>query len=290
MRTSLEYLPTYKKEQILNIVNIIKEAVSPEKIILFGSYAKGNWTEHKYTGKDGTLYEYISDFDFLVVTKKNKVKESTITDIVNSKTGHYKQPVNLQVHEIEYINEGLAFGQYFFTDIIKEGVLLYDTDIVHFAEAKEQTPEEEKIIAQRYYDIWFNRGIEFLIDTDNAFNRNSYNKAAFELHQATESFYYTILLVFTGYKPKTHNLFKLRKQAKQLSEELFLLFAVETSKEENNLFDLLKRGYIEARYQADYHITAEELAILMERIKNMQLIVESACREKIALLGATVGE
>ncbi len=37
------------------------------------------------------------------------------------------------------------------------------------------------------------------------------NQAAFELHQATESLYTCILLVFTRYKPNTHKLELLRK-------------------------------------------------------------------------------
>lgn len=116
------------------------------------------------------------------------------------------------------------------------------------------------------------------------FQQEQYKIATFELHQATESFYYATLLVFTGYKPKTHNLYKLRKQAKHLSEELFLLFPIETSKEEKNLFDLLKRGYIDARYKADFAITKEELAKLMERVKLIQSIVDNICKTKIESL------
>ena len=104
------------------------------------------------------------------------------------------------------------------------------------------------------------------------------------MHQAAESFYYATLLVFTGYKPKSHNLYKLRKQAKHLSEELFLLFPIESNKVEKNLFDLLKRGYIDARYKIDYIITKEELTILIERIKMMKLVVEKICQKKIESL------
>jgi HEPN domain-containing protein/predicted nucleotidyltransferase len=282
MRTTLNHLLPNKQEQIMDIVAIIKEVVAPEMIILFGSYASGKHIlPHRYKGNDGIIYEYISDFDFLVVTKENTVKEYELEHIVNSRTEHHKQPVNLQIHEIDYINEGLEIGQYFFTDIVKEGILLYDTDIVKFAEPRQLSPIEEKEIAQRYFDIWFKRGIEFLIDTMHAFDRKSFNKAAFELHQATESFYNATLLVFTGYKPKTHNLYKLRKQAKHISEDLFLLFAVETDKEEKNLFDLLKRGYIEARYKEDYLITESELSLLIQRIKKMEVLVNKICSEKI---------
>ena len=219
-----------------------------------------------------------------MVTLNNTIKDYELEDIINSRTQHFKQPINLQIHEIEYINEGLEFGQYFFTDIINDGVLLYDTDLVEFAEPRELTPTEEKEIAQRYFDIWFPHGVGLLNTAKFNLEQSEYKIGVFILHQAAESFYYTTLLVFTGYKPKTHNLYKLRKQAKNLSEELFLIFPVETDKIEKNLFDLLKRGYIDARYKTDYVITEQELIILIERIQKMQKIVEEICMEKITTL------
>jgi hypothetical protein len=151
----LSHLPESKQSQIREITAIIKEVVQPEMIILFGSYAKGKQVEHSYTGKDGILYEYISDYDFLVVTKQNTVKEYELEDIINNRTQQYRPSVNLQIHEIDYINEGLEFGQYFFTDIVKEGIKLYDTGNVEFAQPVQLTVAQEKEIAQRYFDIWF---------------------------------------------------------------------------------------------------------------------------------------
>lgn len=95
------------------------------------------------------------------------------------------------------------------------------------------------------------------------------------MHQATENFYNTVLLVFTGYKPKTHSLEKLRQQAKPLSEELFAIFPSTTEdKQETHLFDLLKRGYIDARYKHDYIITEHEPTTLIERVEKMKEVVE----------------
>jgi predicted nucleotidyltransferase len=149
MKTSLSHLPQTKQEQILQIVEIIKEVAAPEKIILFGSYAKGKYVEHRYTGSDGTIYEYISDYDFLVVTKDSPVKAYELDDEITTRAEKIQPALNVEIHDIDYINEGLEFGQYFFSDIVKEGVLLYDTGTVHFAEPKELTPAEEKVIAQR---------------------------------------------------------------------------------------------------------------------------------------------
>jgi HEPN domain-containing protein/predicted nucleotidyltransferase len=281
MKSNLDHLSQHKQKQILQIVEIIKEVAVPEMIILFGSYAKGKQVEHRYTGKDGTKYEYISDYDFLVVTKTNNIKEYELEDIINNRTERFEPSINVQVHEIDYVNEGLEFGQYFFTDIIKEGILLYDTGKMSFTEPRVLTPKEEKEKAQRYFDIWFPSGTGFLNSVEFNLNAGEYKIAAFELHQATESLYYTALLVFTGYKPKTHNLLKLRKYAKFISEELFLVFPIETSKNENLLFDLLKRGYIDARYKPAYSITKEQLVLLIEKVKKIKEIVRQICKHKI---------
>jgi predicted nucleotidyltransferase len=56
MKTSLHFLPRPKRNQIMEIADIIKEAADPEMIMLFGSYAKGTLVEFQY--------EYVSDFDF----------------------------------------------------------------------------------------------------------------------------------------------------------------------------------------------------------------------------------
>lgn len=281
MKTSLSHLPENKQHEILRIVEIIKELSSPEKIILFGSYAKGTYTEHTYTGRDGIRYEYISDYDLLVVTKDVIEKAYELDDQITNRARMYKAAVNMEIHDIAYINEGLEVGQYFFSDIVKEGVVLFDRGDVQFSEPRQLKPEEEKAISQQYFDKWFNRGGAFMKDVDAHLLANELNEGVFLLHQIAESFYYTALLVFTGYKPKTHNLSKLRKQAKQLSEELYLIFPAESNRYEKHLFDLLKRGYVDARYRDDYSITKEELSTLFDRIKEMQGIVKTICLERI---------
>jgi predicted nucleotidyltransferase/HEPN domain-containing protein len=285
MKANLSHLPLAKQEEILAITEIIKSVVAPEKIILFGSYAKGGYREHEYISGDGTRHEYVSDYDFLVVTSRNSEKTTEQESTVMDRVDRYKPPVNLEIHGIDYINEGLRWGQYFFVDIINEGIQLYDSGSTHFVEPRVLTQLEEREKAQRYFDIWHPQSNEFIIDSSNALARGSLYNGAFYLHQATESLYYAILLVFTGYKPKTHNLWKLRKKTKAYSDELFLVFLAEDDKNEEHLFDLLKRGYIEARYkQNDYVITSKELEILIERVKRMNSIVQSICKQKIESL------
>lgn len=286
MKTSLSHLPENNQHEILRIVEIIKEETDPEKIILFGSYAKGTFTSHSYFGRDGIRYEYMSDYDLLVVTNEAQEKSYELEDRVTNRSRMYRSSVNMEIHDIGYINEGLEFGQYFFADIVKEGVLLYDKGTMQFSVPRQLTPLEEREIAQKYFDKWFPKGSSFLKLVSHI-EDNRLNDGAFLLHQVAESLYYATLLVFSGYKPKTHNLGKLRTQAKLLSEELYLVFPAESNKKEKHLFDLLKRGYVDARYRDDYFITEEELATLLNRVKEMQAIVERICKVKIASIAYT---
>jgi uncharacterized protein len=74
MQTSLSHLPDHKQEQLPNITDTIVRTVDPEKVILFCSNATGRWVEHYYK-KANIVYEYISDYDILVITKAGKLRK-----------------------------------------------------------------------------------------------------------------------------------------------------------------------------------------------------------------------
>jgi uncharacterized protein len=285
MNTSLDHLPEEKKHEILGITKIIKEVLNPEKIILFGSYATGNWVVDRYV-EDNALYEYQSDFDILVATVDRTEPEHVLVNKITTRCSRiFKTPISPIVHEISYINESLSYGQYFFADIINEGILLYDANSVPFAKAKELTNEEKREVAQNYYNRWFDSASDFLEHAEFGFDKaikenkpNRLNTVAFQLHQAAERFYASILLVMTGYKPKTHNLGALRQIAKTISPDLYQLFLFPPGdKHEEHIFDLLVRGYVDARYKLSYVITREEIETLLERIRKMKDIVNLAC-------------
>jgi len=290
MKTSLSHLPEHKQSEIKRIAEIIREVANPEMIILFGSYAKGKFVEHRYFTQDGIEYEYISDYDFLIVTKNEPEEPHRIESTIMDRVDRYKPPVNLEIHSSDYINDGLSWGQYFFTDIIKEGIVLFDTGSFQFAAPRELTKDEQREKASNYFEVLFSSAKRFLVLAEFGYNEaleknDKLYEAVFNLHQSTESLYYAVLLVFTSYKPKLHNLWKLRSKTKQYSEELFLIFKAETSKTDEELFDLLKRAYIDARYkQSSYQITYGEMKELLNRVKSMMLIVEKICNEHIQSL------
>jgi len=282
MKTSLDYLPVNKQQDIQAITEIIKEVTKPEKIILFGSYATGKYVEDRYV-EDNIVYEYRSDYDFLIVTNGVGEREFVLNDRIKTRCRGFNTPVNTIIHDVSYVNEGLSLGQYFFTDIVKEGILLYDTRKMQFSELKELTPAERKSIATEYFDQWYENASEFLdfaeFGFQNAVKENKrLNNVAFLLHQAAEAFYATILLVYTGYKPKTHNLERLRTLAKPLSPDLYQLFLFpEGDKEQEHIFGLLISAYVNARYKRDYVITKEDAEDILNRLRRMKEVVKKAC-------------
>jgi HEPN domain-containing protein/predicted nucleotidyltransferase len=281
MKTSLAHLPEYRRKEIEKAVQIIVETVVPEKVVLYGSHATGEWAEDRYV-EGHVLLDYESDYDILVVTKAGDIrKDYEITDQIVNRC-RYRVPVNVITHDIDFVNEQLRKGQYFFSDIVKEGILLYDAGSAEFEKPQELTVAERKEIAEADFNKWFTSAVIFL-NTSNLIKEtyNTFKESVFNLHQAAERTYNAIILVFNGYKPKTHNLDKLRHFTKNLSLELFEIFPRNT-KEEEHLFDLLQKGYIDARYKDDYEINETELSTLIDRVRKMQAIVQKICRQKIA--------
>jgi predicted nucleotidyltransferase len=181
MNTSLSHLPEQK--QLQEIAEIIVKAVDPEKVILFGSHATSRWVEHRYT-EGGITYEYISDYDILVITKSGETrKDYEVQDLIENRCV-YKTPVTVITHDIDFINKMLTEGQYFFTDIEKEGILLYDAGTTPLAERKPLSTAEAKALAQKYFEQWFTPAKGFLKGAAFYLQEKEYKLSAFELHQA----------------------------------------------------------------------------------------------------------
>jgi predicted nucleotidyltransferase/HEPN domain-containing protein len=254
------------------------------KIILFGSYARGDWVRNEYTEKNVT-YSYQSDIGIMVVLKKAKyINHSSprIEKRLKNKgmLDHFsKNPaIGLVFTSIDYVNKELRKGCYFYSVIKKEGILLYDSGEFDFEETSELPWEEKKEIAQEDFKLWFLKGSEFLIAALNAFHKNSFNQGAFYLHQATESFYRSIMLVSLGYQIKLHDIRKLGSITGNYHGELWQVFPC-SSVDEWETFKMLNKAYIEARYDREYEISREQLLFLIGRVNYLQNMTKRICEE-----------
>ncbi|WP_176722527.1 HEPN domain-containing protein, partial [Candidatus Thiosymbion oneisti] len=125
---------------------------------------------------------------------------------------------------IQFVNRRLRKSQYFYIDILREGVLLYDSGKFQLAEPIEITPKERKKLAEEDFEYWFNSANGFLKMYSAASEQGELNIAAFQLHQVTERLYGTILLVFTRYKPSTHDLEKLGQRVSSIEPRFLSIF------------------------------------------------------------------
>ncbi len=283
MKKSLSHLPKHKSGELPLTVSIIREAVKVEKIILFGSYARGDWVEDEYM-EGRVVYEYTSDFDLLVVVEKCATAHSgQLWSMVEDRISgdrRIRTPVSLIAHDIHEINKKLLKGHYFFTDVVSEGVLLYDSGKYKFARKKKLNAKERKGNALAYFRQWFKSAHVAYKHYQYAVNDKDLNMAAFMLHQSAENLFAAILLVFTNYKPKTHDLAKLNKRAACCDVRLKKIFPSKTEWE-RDCFSLLRRAYVEARYNHAYKITKPELEYLAGRIRKLQRLTKRICAAKI---------
>ena len=234
MKRSIKFLPELKQEELGKITSaILKSCDDVEKIILFGSYARGDYKEKKDLNprqKTG----HISDYDILVVTE-NKETTDKFSPWSGAEKLKLSAPVRIIAHDIQSLNISLAEGQYLFTDIKKEGVVLYDSKKHRLADKRRLKPEEKQRIAKDYFGHWFKKARLFYRDylsnlAESSNDKSFLGQAAFHLHQAAEHSYKTILLVFTNYNPQEHYLAALGRTTAKHHSDFPRLFPKKNSK------------------------------------------------------------
>ncbi len=285
MKTDLTFLPELKQEELKQLTELIVNEMQPALIVLFGSYARGTWVEDSYSD-DGVYYTYKSDYDILVVTKHDlsALKNGQwIKTEQKAKHKNFTAPVTLIQHGLGYLIKELEAGSYFFTDIIKDGILLHDNN-GHAADLKpgEVDPEKVKARAKTDFEFWHTSAGEFFEGFMFYFEKGYYNSAAFQLHQTTEKYYTALLLAFTGYKPKTHDLETLGKTASAIHSSFRNVFVRDTE-EQRTAFHRLLRAYIDARYKKSYIITKEDLEYLALQVSALKSLVERVCWERLEI-------
>lgn len=247
------------------------------KILLFGSYAKGGWVDEPFTMKG-----YRSDFDLLIIVNNrklcdyaeywNKAADRLIHD------PSIETPVSFIVHSRREVNTYLKEGQYFFSDIRREGLVLYELDDEPLAEPKPLTPEERLRVARGHFGHRFLAAKEFFDWAEFSRNKHSGERASFALHQSIEQAYSCVLLTLTNYGPPSHNIKFLRSLAEEQDRRLANAFPRDEHRE-RAWFSTLNEAYVKARYSKHFEISEEALAWLQARTAELLKLVEAVCTE-----------
>lgn len=295
MNKSLDHLPSLKRAELLRVVEVLKasfaEAMETKradrlrngrilKIILYGSYARGDWV-HDPVGR------YFSDFDILIVVDHDDLADSEIWDAALWRTtpgvSRLRTPVSFIVHSLDDVNHQLERGRSFFADILREGIVLHDTPGARFVKPAELSPKVALAEAEEHFAEWFPRANSAAMGAQFYVEKGEANDAAFLLHQTVERLYHCILLVLTLYSPKSHNLVFLRRRCEPLDNRLAEAWPHET-KFERRCFELLRAAYVKARYSKHYKITAEELAWLTAQVSVLADRTKSVCEDRLEAL------
>ena len=307
MRSDLDHLPANKQRELERVLQLIFEEFEDAfalakhewkkkgrvlKVILYGSYARGNWVDEPHTAKG-----YKSDYDLLIVVNDKRLTDrvkywAKVDDRLMREygiAGTIKTPVNFIVHTLGEVNDGLAHGRYFFIDVVRDGIALYESDDTELHEPKPKTPHAALDMAKEYFEEWFPSAARFKKAAEFLAADGGFREAAFNMHQAAERMYHCVLLVVSFYTPHVHNLGFLRTQAERLDARLTHVWPGGNRKQ-RAMFEKLREAYVKARYSKHYRISEEELAWLGEQVEELGRVVHEICSERIAQLEATARE
>ena len=231
MKTGLDHLPEAKRLELAHVVEVLREGFAfaiarrtmPAlrggrllKIVLFGSYARGDWVEDP-------VGRYFSDYDLLVVVDREaltdvpefwgKTEERLLADLAAGE--QLRTPVSLIYHSLDDVNDKLRLGRYFFIDIVRDGIVLFEEPGFPFAESQPLSPAEAQRETREYYEEWFESAEAFAKGAAYYRSIERPKEAAFQLHQATERFYHARLVDervrAIGLRREDHNAHSMRR-------------------------------------------------------------------------------
>ena len=295
MRNDVDHLSPAQQEELTRATRILMDefavatsrATQPwkkngkvRKIVLFGSYARGDWVDEPENG-------YQSDYDLLII-----VSHATLTDIAEYwyvaedkilRDPAITRPVNIIVHTFDEVNRGLTRGEYFWVDIARDGVVLYELPGSELATPMPLRAADAYEMANEYFAEWLpstDRALATAKEQElkGADDLGWRKDAAFSFHQAAERAYTCFLLVRSQYVPRSHNLKFLRSLAEDRDPRLVEAWPRAT-KLDRRRFELAKRAYVEARYSAAYDIRSDDLQALRSAVTMLRDTVETVSRE-----------
>ncbi len=283
LKKELPFLPDEKIEELKEIRKRLLDTGIPCMIMLYGSYARGNWRESQ-----GAWSGTKSDLDILALTRGELLKNKLINksmDMFHDMT----TVVQVLVETLGHINKSLEEKDFFYTQIKREGKVLYAEDYLQLKDAIDLTPERLKEIALRDFRSWFGiarqnfknarTNLQDYLENDNY---DAARLAAFNFQQAVENCYTTIEMVFSRNNPYEHRLNILRWNAARYVPDIDKYLTKDTPRK-RFLFNHLDWAYIGARYHNRdvYEVTMGQLKYWEPEVERVVNATEKACMEYI---------
>ena len=275
----LTHLPENNVRELEVVTQRLIDTGKVEIVILFGSYARGNFKEKK-----GRTKGKKSDYDILAISSDINSRNALRSEL-RAKFNDIGSVVQLIAEPIAFVNSNLEERQYFFTDIKREGKILFDSGKYRLATPKAPSPIRRRKIAEADYAMWFTMAKDFYGQYRHAYSDSKFRIASFNLQQTVEMCYTAIEMVFTHYNPFEHNLEVLRNRALEFDSRVKAAMPCETDREQE-LFDYLNYAYIGGRYRSEreFPVTIEQLEYWSTEVEKLLDLTQTICIERIECL------
>ena len=160
MKRSIKRLPKRTQEELAVLQELIlSNLTNVRMIILYGSYARGKYViwDETFDGYGSTYYQ--SDLDILVIcdTKDATNAERHAREVIVPKYDkrmegkRHPAPPSIIVENPTTINRAMRRKHYFFYEIIKDGILLYDDGTFQIGKPEKLPFREIKQYAEEEY-------------------------------------------------------------------------------------------------------------------------------------------
>lgn len=287
MKKSIAFLPKKNREDLKYLVELILDKIPVcEMIILYGSYARGTYVSYDEREEFGIPTSFKSDYDILVINSawsydKIENKLASVRNIYDKRGDHrYRVPVQFIHDSIKKVNEDLKYSRYFYTELKRDGIMLYNRGKNKLARRKPLKFGEIKKQGEEYFGEKYAKARLFMEQAVFMYDKEEYVMSSFNLHQACENLFNAIMLTFTLKNDKEHNLEELFKASRGYAPELIRVFPV-GNEEEERLFKILVCSYIEARYNPEFKVSREDVEDLMVKVEKFEEVTKQVCEQRI---------
>lgn len=249
------------------IIDAIVNIVSPVAVIYYGRWIFSNTKSRKDTFIDA------NDILNLLVILDAKNSQSNEGDLINRIENRLLRvkKSSVLIHSMDFVNEGLSWGQDFFIDIIERGKIIYQSDMFLITTYFKINPQSK---IQRVKDVFYNfhiKGLQFLHLANITYLSENLHVSIFLIHQATELLMRSILVTHTRYDPRTHNLLQLVRYCRHITPQIDKIFFKKGENDQQAIADFrsLQDSYILARYELGYHIDKKLVRRLLTKAKRL---------------------
>ncbi len=281
MLTSLEHLTAAARESFVSGIETLVQVIEPELIVCYGTRVRtvSAWSPFRQEPVPATRGEY----DVLVVLREgDHRRDHEIIDMIERRNTEDVAFMAV-VHRLEGVRDALLNNSTFFATVCRQGVLVYGSigALQGYTPSVIVQPDPAQLTFQ--WERWFGLSRNFLSTATECASRGWYPLAVFMLHQAVEHACIAAVRVCMGYRPSTHSLTRLLRLVGNISVQVSSIFPCFTD-EERELFSVLQRAYLDARYREVYSVSAAETAVLIRRVRMLQQLAETFYENKLLSL------